>query len=135
MLRQLSVSVPMRPQRQQIFRSDAAAKLDRLEVIAALLERDATNNRALIAEYYALSPPRTSSATRVSRRWRKFVHACRTAIRAVGSRAVAVATSPRLYAALRAIYAFVVDFAIVLGTATAAVAILTAAFVLTAPPV
>ena len=40
----------MRPNRQQTFRTDAAAKLDQLELVAALLERDATNNRAFINE-------------------------------------------------------------------------------------
>lgn len=125
----------MRPQRQHVFRSDAAAKLDRLELVAALLERDATNNRALLAELGALSARRASPGTRALRRWRKLIHASRTAARMVGSMAVAIATSRQLRAALRASYAFAVDFAIVLSTAAAAVVILTAAFALTAPPV
>ena len=40
----------MRPNRQQTFRTASAAKLDQLELVAALLERDATNNRAFINE-------------------------------------------------------------------------------------
>jgi hypothetical protein len=125
----------MRPQRQQVFRTDAAAKLDQLELFAALLERDATNNRALIAELRTASPPRPASKLRLVRRWLKFAHAASGAARATVALTVAVATSPRLHAALRAVYAFIVDFAIVLGMAVAAVAILTAAFLLEAPPV
>jgi hypothetical protein len=121
----------MRQSRQQIFRTDAAAKLDRLELIAALLERDATNNRAFIAE---IAYPRKPGAVRLQR-LRKFAGRVRAGIVLVASTTVAVARSRQVHAAIRAIYRFVVDFAIVLSVAAGAVIILAAAFLLTAPPV
>jgi hypothetical protein len=124
----------MRPQRPHVFNSDTAAKLDRLELIAALLERDATNNRAFIAELGAAVPRKSRRPSRVLRRWRKLACTCSTAVRGLVSLTTAIAISPRLHAALRAVFAFVIDFAIVLGVGTAAVAMLTAAFVLGAPP-
>jgi hypothetical protein len=48
---------------------------------------------------------------------------------------VAIVRRPRLRAALRAVYAVIVDFALVTTVACAAVVILAAAFLLTAPPV
>lgn len=126
----------MRPQRQHVFRSDAAAKLDRLELVAALLERDATNNCALMAELGGALPARRASPKkRAGLRWRKLVDGCGTAVRMTVSMAVAIATSRQLRTAMRASYDFAVDFAIVLSTAAAAVVILAAAFMLTAPPV
>jgi hypothetical protein len=121
----------MRASRQQIFRTDAAAKLDRLELIAALLERDATNNRAFIAEIAAYPPKRGATWLQGPR---KFAVRVRAGIVLVASTTVAVARSRQVHAAIRAVYWFVVDFAIVLSAAAAAVAILAAAFLLTAPP-
>ena len=121
----------MRPSRQQIFRTDAAAKLDRLELIAALLERDATNNRAFIAEIAA--HPRKPGAQRLQG-LRKLAGRIHAGVVLVASTAVAVARSRQVHAAIRAVYRFVVDFAVVLSVAAAAVAILAAALLLTAPP-
>ena len=119
----------MRPSRQQIFRTDAAAKLDRLELIAALLERDATNNRAFIAELAAYPPKRGAARLQGLR---KFAGRVRAGIVLIAS--TTVARSRQVHAAIRAVYWFVVDFAIVLSAAATAVAILAAAFLLTAPP-
>jgi hypothetical protein len=120
----------MRPNRQHIFRTDAAAKLDRLELIAALLERDATNNRAFIAE---LAIPRKPGSVRLQG-LRKVAGGVRGGVVLVASTTVAVARSRQVHAAIRAVYRFVVDFAIVLSVAAGAVVILAAAFLLTAPP-
>jgi hypothetical protein len=124
----------MRPSRQQIFRTDAAAKLDRLELIAALLERDATNNRVLIEELGAEPARRTRVRGHLSRRWRALVDATSTGARVTASVASAIATSPRVHAAIRAIFGFTVDFAVVLATGCAAVAVLTITVLLVAPP-
>ena len=121
----------MRPSRQQIFRTDAAAKLDRLELIAALLERDATNNRAF-AELAAYPPERGAARLQGLRKFAGRVHA---GIVLVASTVVAVARSRQLHAAIRAVYRFAVDFAIVLSVAAGAAVILAVAFLLTAPPV
>jgi hypothetical protein len=122
----------MRPSRQPIFRTDAAAKLDRLELIAALLERDATNNRAFIAELAAYPPKRGAARLQGLRKFAGRVHA---GIVLVASTVVAVARSRQLHAAIRAVYRFAVDFAIVLSVAAGAAVILAVAFLLTAPPV
>jgi hypothetical protein len=124
----------MRPNRQQIFRTDAADKLDRLELIAALLERDATNNRAFIAELRS-GYPHSLRKPRHFGKLRKLVAG--TYLTGVGivSTAVAIARSRQVRAAIRAVFAFVIDFGVVISVAGAAVAILAAAFLLTAPPV
>jgi len=121
----------MRPNRQNIFRTDAAAKLDRLELIAALLQRDATNNRAFIAEIAAI--PRKPGSVRLQG-LRKFAGGVRAGVVLATSTTVAVARSRQVHAAIGAIYRFFVDFAIVLSVAAGAVIILAAAFLLTAPP-
>ena len=124
----------MRPHKQQIFRTDAAAKLDQLELVAALLERDATNNRTLLTDLgYSGASGRRRSTRRPSKLWKAAAGIAGAARRLVAA-IVAFARSPRTWAALYAIYAFVVDFAVVLAAATAAVLIVTAAFLLTAPP-
>ena len=66
---------------------------------------------------------------------RKFAGRVRAGIVLVASTIVAVARSRQVHAAIRAVYWFVVDFAVVLSVAAAAVAILAVAFLLTAPPV
>jgi hypothetical protein len=127
--------VPMRPQQQRSFHTSTAAKLDRLEVVAALLERDAVNGRALHAELGAplLRLPR--SRARAWRGWLTFVGAGRSALKGASAMAIAAARSSRLRAAIRATYAFLVDFAVVLGLGCAGLVLLAAAFALTAPPV
>ncbi len=125
----------MRPNRQQIFRADAAAKLDQLELIAALLERDATNNRAVIAELSSSYPRIAGGRAPRLRRLRKLALGANSAVTRAVSATVAIARSRRVHAALRAVYALIVDFTLVMSVACAAVAILAAAFLLTAPPV
>lgn len=126
---------PMRPNRQQIFRADAAAKLDQLELIAALLERDATNNRAVFAEICSSYPRKAGAGAQRPRHGRKLAQAANAVATRVASTTVSIARSPRLHVAIRTIYALVVDFGLVLSVAGAAVVILAAAFLLTAPPV
>jgi hypothetical protein len=124
----------MRPNRQQIFRTDAADKLDRLELIAALLERDATNNRAFIAELRSGYPHSLRKPRHFGRVRKLAAGTYSTGVRIV-STAVAIARSRQVRAAIRAVFAFVIDFGVVISVAGAAVAILAAAFLLTAPPV
>jgi hypothetical protein len=125
----------MRPNRQQIFRADAAAKLDQLELIAALLERDATNNRAVIAELCSTYPRVAGGRGPRLRRLRQLALGTNAAVTRVVATTVVIARSRRVRAGLRAVYAVIVDFALVMSVACAAVAILAAAFLLTAPPV
>jgi hypothetical protein len=134
-LRRSAWASPMRPNRQPVFRTDAAAKLDQLELIAALLERDATNNRAVIAELCSSYPRTARARAQRPRRWRKFALGANAAVTRVVTATVAIARSRRVRVAIRAVYAVAVDFTLVMSVACAAVAILTAAFLLTAPPV
>ena len=124
----------MRPNRQQIFRTNAADKLDRLELIAALLERDATNNRAFITELSSGYPHGRGRPRPFGKARKLAARTYWTGVRIV-STAVAIARSRQVRAAIRAVFAFVVDFAVVISVAGAAVVILAAAFLLTAPPV
>ena len=126
----------MRPNRQQTFRTDAAAKLDHLELVAALLERDATNNRAFINEINSVYSRRGAGRTH------KRLLRLRAVARGAGSTAawvvsttLAIARSRPVRASIAATYAFAVDFAVVLSVLSAAAMILAAAFLLTAPPV
>jgi len=127
----------MRPTKNNVFRTGAAAKLDQLELIAALLERDATNNRMLIAELGSACPRQPtgdSGRAQLSRRWRKIARAANGAAHRSILVATAVARNPRLRSALRATYAFAVDFAMVLSVACVAVAALAVVTLLIAPP-
>ena len=124
----------MRPQRSQAFQSDASRKLDRLELIAALLERDASHHRAWVAELSGLAPTRPRRFKRAMPNWGKLVVAGVDSTRATRRLAVAIVTSKRLRAAVREAYDFIFDFAVVLGVAITGLAILTAALLLAAPP-
>jgi hypothetical protein len=124
----------MRPQRSQAFESDASRKLDRLELIAALLERDASHHRAWVAELSGLTPTRQRRSKRALANWSKLVVAGIDGARGTRHLAVAIVTSKRLRAAVREAYDFIFDFAVVLGVAITGLAILTAALLLAAPP-
>lgn len=120
----------MRPQRQQVFRTDAASKLDSVELVAALLVRDAAKGRAFIAERGVPLPP-GNVRKRLLRRRRVDVAAKASKLaRNIAMSIAYVARHPYLHGSVRAVYAFVVDVVIVLSTVGAAVAALTAAFVL-----
>jgi hypothetical protein len=129
----------MRPNKHQVFRTDAAAKLDQLELIAALLERDATNNRVLVAELGSTySHRKTAAEVRRSQRWHKWwkvAHAANAVAHRCIAAAKALARSRRLHSAIRTGFAFGVDFAVVLVVACAGVAALAIAILVTAPPV
>ncbi|MTD94319.1 hypothetical protein GIW81_08215 [Hyphomicrobium sp. xq] len=127
----------MRPQRSQAFQSDASRKLDRLELIAALLERDASHHRAWVAELSGLTPTRPRRSKRAMANWGKFAVAGIAGARATRRLAVTIVTivtSKRLRVAVREAHDFIVDFAVVLGVAITGLVILTAALLLAAPP-
>jgi hypothetical protein len=124
----------MRPQRSQAFQSDASKKLDRLELIAALLERDASHHRAWVAELSDLAPARPRRFKGVMPNWGKFAVSGIAGARATRRLAVAIVTSKRLRAAFREAYDFIFDFSVVLGVAITGLVILTAALLLAAPP-
>jgi hypothetical protein len=114
----------MRPQRSQAFQSDASRKLDRLELIAALLERDASHHRAWVAELSGLTPTRQRRSKRAMATWSKLVIAGTAGVRATRRLAVAIVTSKRLHAGIWEAYVFIVDFAVVFGAILAGMAIL-----------
>jgi hypothetical protein len=124
----------MRPQRPQAFQSDASRKLDRLELTAALLERDASQNRAWLAELSGPATKRLRRSKPVMPDWVKLAVGGVTMARAAQRWSVAVVTSKRVHTALRDAYDFFIDFAVVLGVAAAGTVILTAALLLAAPP-
>jgi hypothetical protein len=128
----------MRPQRSQAFQSDASRKLDRLdrlELIAALLERDVSHHRAWVAELSGLTPARPRRSKRIMPDWARFAVGGIAGARATYRLAVAIVTSKRLHATLWSAYDFIVDFAVVLGAIVAGVVVLTIALLLAAPPV
>jgi hypothetical protein len=67
--------------------------------------------------------------------WGKLAVAGIAGARATRRQVMAIVTSKRLGAALREAYDFIIDFAVVLGVATAGAVLLTAALLLAAPPV
>src|SRR5262245_39018290 len=129
----------MRPQRPQAFQTDASRKLDRLELVAALLERDASQHRALTAELSDLVQTRPRRSKRkmpdIVPDWGSLAVASVATARATQRWSVGVVTSKRVRAALREAYDFAVDFTVVLGVAAAGAVILTVALLVAAPPV
>ena len=126
----------MRPQPRSVFRSNAASRLDDVELIAALLERDATKTGAISVERgMRVGGKRRrrgpSIRYRVSARGAKMASAGRGF--ANGTKRTVL--HPRVFAALNATGGFLVDLGIVLSVSAAGVAMLTAAALLLAPPV
>lgn len=124
----------MRPQRSQVFRLNTASRLDDVELIAALLERDATNNRVHIAERGAHLVPRQRSKPSRTAAIRHLSRTCadryRNAVRATGR----LAHGARLHAALREGYEFGQDLLIVLGAVTGGILAVTGILLVIAPP-
>ncbi|HWK38661.1 MAG TPA: hypothetical protein VNR88_07075 [Hyphomicrobium sp.] len=125
----------MRPQRHHAFGIDTVSKLDRLELVAALLERDAVNNRAWLTELGAIPERRPSRALRASRRWEKITGEWIDAARTGWAFTIAVAVDPRLHAGLRAAYRFCIDLIAVTAAAFVAIALIVATYLVLAPPV
>jgi hypothetical protein len=126
----------MRPQRRQAFRTDAASRLDNLELVTALLERDVTNAGAICSERGALVRPLRRRRRHPNlRRLAKVSAASAAKTRRAGALAKHLALHPRLFSGARATLDFGIDLMIVLSTMTAAVAVLTVAYMLGAPPV
>lgn len=125
----------MRPQPSRVFRSNAASRLDDAELIAALLERDATKAGAISIE----RGMRVASKRRrgPSMRYRMGVKGAKiaTAGRGFAKGTKRAVLNPRLFAALDAAGGFIVDLAIVLGASAAGITILIAGVLLAAPPV
>lgn len=125
----------MRPQRHHAFGTNTASKLDRLELVAALLERDAVNNRAWLGELGAIPQRRRSRTQGISRRWGKIADKWIGAARTGWALTVAVATDRRLHAGLRAAFGFCIDLAAVTAAAFTAIAFIIAVYLVLAPPV
>ncbi len=126
----------MRPQPSQVFRTNAASRLDDVELIAALLERDATNGRASFAERGTLVLPRRRRHSPSILR-RLHVRCAAGAARAARIAAAIgrLVMHRRLLAAVRATGNFAIDLMIVLSTAGLAIVVLTAVYLLAVPPV
>lgn len=114
----------MRPQRQQVFRTDAASKLEDLEIVTALLERDVVNGRAFIDERGVLLPrgrvrkrrPRRANIDLTA----KTTKYLRTSLAGIAR----LALDRRLHAGVAILVGFIVDLAIVLSCAGLVVAAL-----------
>jgi hypothetical protein len=125
----------MRPSPVNIFRMDGAEKLDQLELIAALLERDATNNRHLLNDLgYLGAPAATGKKRRPPSPWLRRAAAVKACVRSIVAAVMKVVRSRHTRAAIVAVCAFIVDFAVILAVGGAATAILAAAVLIAAPP-
>jgi hypothetical protein len=126
----------MRPMKSEDLRADTSAKLVRLELVAALLERDAANNRSFIRNF---APPRTSTQRA---RWREGFPRTRKAVARVGQAgagvlrvANAIVRSRVLRSCVRHSALFVVDLAVILACIAAAGVAFSLGVLLLAPPV
>lgn len=130
-----SLSIAMRPQPTRVFRTDAASRLDDIELIAALFERDVTNGRAIHAERgTALPSVRRRRQSQLLSRTVARSAAATAAARQVGASVQHVVVHPRMLSALRATTGFAADLITVLALGFAATAVLVIAMVLAAPP-
>ncbi|MFA5900031.1 MAG: hypothetical protein WC829_13075 [Hyphomicrobium sp.] len=125
----------MRPQRHDAFSSRTATKLVDLELIAALLERDATNNRAVFAERGAdLQPVRSATAgVRRRRPGDDLARAVALARRSAAS-VVGIVLHARVRKAVGMAAGFIADVIVVLSSVLAAAVLAAAAFLIAAPP-
>lgn len=129
----------MRPQRPETFSTRTATKLVDLELIAALLERDAINNRAVFAErntYLQLPRP----APTVRPRWRRlrlryYTVSSIALVRRTAARVGGLVLHRRVLAAVGMATAFIADVVLVLSMELAAAMLAAAVFLLAAPPV
>jgi hypothetical protein len=130
----------MRPQPISVFRTDAASRLDDLELVAALFERDVTNGRAIHAERGTPLPPmrrrrKHQLLSQASTRSAAATAAVAAQARHVGARVQHAVVHPRLLSAVRATTGFAVDLIRVTSIGVAATAALVIAISLAAPPV
>jgi hypothetical protein len=126
----------MRPLRREVFRSDAASRLDDIELITALLERDATNGRSFTTERGLALPP--------LRRRRKYPKIRRAVVasgaslsdarRLAGGGLRHAVLHPRLLSGARAAAQFIIDVLIMLALAAGALAVVVAGYLVAAPP-
>ena len=126
----------MRPQRRDVFRTDAASRLDDIELIAALLERDAVNGQASRVERggYVVARRRRKRASRM-RRARQRLASGSADVRHAAVTAGHLMVHPRVFACARASGGFIVDLAVVLATFTAGTAGVALVYLIAVPPV
>lgn len=130
----------MRPrQRRQLSnRSRPAnpfAELDRLELVAALLERDAINNRAWLTELGKRPPYHIPRWVRFSQRGQTLWIGARECADRAGEAAVAIIKNHRLRWALRTGFAFALDLVCVVAALGFALAAIASAYAVFVPPV
>ena len=126
----------MRPQRREVFRTDAASRLDDIELIAALLERDAVNGQAIRVERGGYVVPRRRRKRPSSlRRARQKIASRSSDVRHAAVTAGHLMVHPRVFACVRASGGFIVDLALVLATFTAGTAGVALVYLIAVPPI
>lgn len=119
----------MRPSGRDSFEAGTAQKLDQLELVAALLERDVTNASALIAELGHVTAGRRLAPRGPALHTRIGGIAVTT-----GAAVLGFATSRRTRAAIHVTLVFIFDFVVGLAAGCVAVAAIAAALLAFAPP-
>jgi len=124
----------MRPQRHDAFRTGAAVTLDRLELGAALLVRDAVNNRAQFAEGGTkLLPLPRGRRVRLRRAMARLLVTTGSVGRMAGV-VLRTALHPRVLSAVREAWLCAWDLAKVLTVLLAGAAAIAAVIIVAAPP-
>ncbi|MDH4982346.1 hypothetical protein [Hyphomicrobium sp. D-2] len=122
--------------RQKLSRpASSFAELDRLELGAALLERDAINNRAWLTELGKRPPYHIPRWVRFSRRGQKLWISALEYADWTGETAVAIYKNRRLRWALRTGFTFVLDLVCVVAALGFILAAIAVAYALFVPPI
>jgi hypothetical protein len=125
----------MRPQPSRVFRTNAASRLDDVELIAALLERDATKAGAVSIERGVRVASKRRRVPSVRYRMSAKGAKIATAGRGIAKGTRHVVLDPRLFYVLDATGGFLLDLMIVLGAGAATLAVLIGGVLLAAPPI
>ncbi|KWT71294.1 hypothetical protein APY04_0545 [Hyphomicrobium sulfonivorans] len=123
--------------RQKLSRrpANSFAELDRLELGAALLERDAINNRAWLTELGKRPPYHIPRWVRFSRRGQKLWIGALECADWTSETAVTIYKNRRLRWVLRTGFAFVLDLVCVVATLGFILAAVAFAYALFVPPI
>ena len=126
----------MRPIRHQDWRADTAAKLEQIELVAALLERDATNNRHFVRDF---APAWSRLPGKRKRIWfprtRKFLNRVQFYGAAIHAGISAVIHSRLVRASIRHSWLFAVDLVVILAIIASGCAAFTLGVLMLATPV
>lgn len=122
--------------RQQLSRpAPNFAELDRLELAAALLERDAVNNRAWLTELGKRPPHYVPRWMRFSRRGQKVWIGAIKSAQAAGDVTTAIIRNRKLRRVLHAGLVFALDLMLVLTALSLTMAAIAVGYALFVPPI